>query len=180
MGGRDKGLIEIAGKPMIEYVMAGLGPQVKTMIINANRNLSAYLDYGLPVIADEFSGFNGPLAGMASCMRVVDTKFMVSVPCDSPFLPYDLVARLYKGLKDGEADVSVAHDGKRMQPVFSLLKTELLDSLTEFLNRDEHKIDKWFDRHKTVTTDFSDQPETFMNINTPEDIGDVESKLVKL
>ncbi len=179
MGGQDKGLVELSGKPMIEYVIETIKPQVNSIIINANRNLSQYKEYGYPVISDDLTGYHGPLAGIVSCMQVIDTLLMLSVPCDSPFVPNDLVERLYKQLEKEQADISVAHDGNRMQPVFSLIKTECLDSLLDFLNRDERKIDRWYAQHKVAITDFSDKPETFININKPEDINQIESENVK-
>lgn len=177
MGGRDKGLIRIAGKPMIEYILNAIQDQVNTVIINANRNQDSYRQYGYPVIGDEFQGFNGPLAGMASALRVIDTELMVTAPCDSPYLPADLISRLYRQLQQSGADISVAHDGERIQPVFSLMKRSLLDSLLDYLNKGERKIDRWFGQHRLVMTDFSDKPETFINLNTPEDVENIEASM---
>lgn len=179
MGGKDKGLIKIADKPLIEYVIDALHPQVNSLIISANRNLDCYLDYGIPVIADSISGYHGPLAGMASCMRVIETEFMLTVPCDSPNLPDDFVARMYNRLIEEQAEISVAHDGELMQPVFSIMQTNLLDSLLDYLNSDDRKIGKWFRKHKLATVDFSDKLETFININTFEDIDEAETVLNK-
>ena len=177
MGGQDKGLIEIAGKPMIEYVIDAIRPQVGALLINANRSHDRYRRYGFPVIADDNEGFNGPLAGMASCMRVAATGYIATLPCDSPNIPADLVARLYRQLRAEDADISVAHSGERIQPVFSLLRCTLLDSLLAYLNSGERKIDRWYARHKTSTVDFSDRPDTFINVNTPEDVKQVETAL---
>lgn len=176
MGGQDKGLIELSGKAMIEYVIAALQPQVDKIIINANRNQDIYAKYGMPVIADNYAGFNGPLAGMASCMKAMDTEYMITTPCDSPFVPDDLVTRMYAALQDNQADISVADSGDRIQPVFSLLKCSLLDSLLVYLDSGERKIDRWFQQHVMTTVDFSDKPETFLNVNTPEDIKDIEAR----
>lgn len=176
MGGQDKGLIELSGKAMIEYVIAALQPQVDKIIINANRNQDIYAKYGMPVIADNYAGFNGPLAGMASCMKAIDTEYMITTPCDSPFVPDDLVTRMYAALQDNQADISVADSGDRIQPVFSLLKCSLLDSLLVYLDSGERKIDRWFQQHVMTTVDFSDKPETFLNVNTPEDIKDIEAR----
>lgn len=178
MGGQDKGLIELGGRPMIEYVLDNLKPQVSGIIINANRNHDIYRGYGYPVIADERSGYHGPLAGMASCMQVIETALMLTVPCDSPYLPTDLVARLYMKLLEDAADISVAHTGERMQPVFSLLKRSLYDSLRAYLDQGERKIDKWYAKHALTTVDFSDKPETFININSPEDIINIKPGLI--
>lgn len=179
MHGQDKGLVELAGSPMVQYVLTSLSTQVGHIIINANRNQDIYGHFGCPVIADEFEGFCGPLAGIASSMRVVDTPLMVTAPCDSPFVPGDMVERLYMQLVHEEADISVAHNGERIQPVFSLLKTSLLDSILSYLKQGERKIDKWFKQHKLALTDFSDKSDTFLNINTPEDLELIEEKLKK-
>ena len=179
MGGQDKGLIELAGSPMVQYVLDAIIPQVGHVIINANRNQGIYAHYGCPVIADEFEGFCGPLAGMASSLRAIDTPLMVTVPCDSPFVPKDLVQRLYLQLLQDDAEISVAHNGERMQPVFTLMKTILLDSILVFLGKNERKIDKWFEQHKLAITDFSDEPDTFININSQDDLSAVESRLKK-
>ncbi len=177
MGGEDKGLIEMNRVPMVKYVLDAITPQVGRVIINANRNYERYAAYGWPVIKDEFEGYHGPLAGMASSMRRVKTPYMVTAPCDSPFVPVDMVYRLYSELMDKKADISVAHDGKRIQPVFVLLRTSLLDSLLDFLNNGERKIDKWFERHTLAVTDFSDKPDTFININDRDELAGIESRL---
>lgn len=177
MGGQDKGLIELNNSPMIQYVLDAIVPQVSKVIINANRNREIYAHYGHEVINDEFEGFCGPLAGMASSMRRVTTPFMLTAPCDSPFVPEDIAKRLYIQLAKKDADISVAHDGERIQPVFVLLKTSLLDSMLDFLNRGERKIDKWFEQHKLAVTDFSDKPDTFININSKDELNMIESKL---
>ena len=116
MGGRDKGLLTVAGKPLVEYAIEALRPQVSSLIINTNRNLDSYRHYGLPMVVDSISGYHGPLIGMASCMCVVDGDLMVTVPCDSPNLPSDLVQRMYNGLIGEQAEISVAHDGEYIQP----------------------------------------------------------------
>jgi len=177
MGGQDKGLITVAGRPMIEYILDAVSPQVEALVINANRSLDDYAHYGYPVIADEFEGFNGPLAGMASCMRIAATDCIATVPCDSPWIPADLVERLYRPLLDERADICVAHNGERMQPVFSIIRCKLLDSLLAYLDSGERKIDRWYAQHNRVTADFSDRPDTFINVNTPEDIDKIEATL---
>jgi len=179
MDGQDKGMIKLNDKPLIEHVLTAISPQVGYMVINANRNLDHYAGYGCPVITDEFAGFQGPLAGMASGLRTVDTPFMVTVPCDSPFIPNDLVKRLYLSLLQEDAEISVAKDDQRLHPVFSLMKTTVLDSLLDFLKGGERKIDRWFDHHKLAIADFSDEPDTFVNINTPEELANIENKLKK-
>lgn len=170
MGGGDKGLTELAGKPLIEYALARLAPQVDALIINANRNAARYADYGHPVVTDERQGFQGPLAGMASGLKASDTEFMVCAPCDSPLLPEDLVERLFRQLREQDAELSVAHNGERLQPVFTLMRAALADSLLAFLDGGGRKIDQWFQRHQLAVADFSDQPAAFSNVNSPEEL----------
>jgi molybdenum cofactor guanylyltransferase len=179
MGGQDKGLITLNGRPLIEYVLAALTPQVGQVLINANRNHATYAQYGHPVIKDDFDGYCGPLAGMASCLRAATTPVMVTAPCDSPFVPGDLVPRLYQKLQQDNAEISVAHNGERLQPVFTMMRNTVLDSLLDFLRKGERKIDKWFELHKVSVVDFSGQPDTFLNINTRDDLVQVEARLMK-
>jgi molybdenum cofactor guanylyltransferase len=170
MGGNDKGLIELNQVPLIEYALTTLQGQVDTIFINANRNIERYAGMGYPVIEDRHGGFNGPLAGMASALSVMQTRYLVTVPCDSPALPHDLVDRLLTARAQADAELAVAHDGTRMQPVFALLKRSLLPSLERFLEADGRKIDRWYARHRLALADFSDQPDAFTNVNTPEDL----------
>ena len=170
MGGGDKGLTELAGKPLIEYALARLAPQVDAIIINANRNVARYADYGHPVVTDQRQGFQGPLAGMASGLKAAETEFMVCAPCDSPLLPEDLVGRLFRQLREQDAELSVAHNGERLQPVFTLMRAALADSLLAFLDGGGRKIDQWFQRHQLAVADFSDQPAAFSNVNSPEEL----------
>jgi len=177
MGGGDKGLLPLAGKPLIEHVLDVLKPQVACMLISANRNPAQYERYGLPVIADERIGFQGPLAGIAAAMRAARTPLLLAVPCDSPFLPGDLARRLGAALDTGSADISVASVSGRLQPVFALLRTRLLDSLLEYLERGERKVERWFSEQQAATADFSDVPDAFLNINTPEDLREMETRM---
>jgi molybdopterin-guanine dinucleotide biosynthesis protein A len=179
MGGSDKGLLELAGKPMISYVLDRLRPQVDTTLINANRNIARYEEFGAAVISDTMTGFLGPLAGMSVAMRVARTPYIVTVPCDSPFVPQDYVQRMFDGLAEQNAVVAVATDGDRWQPVFSLIETRLYDDLISYLEFGERKIDLWFKEYAVATVDFSDQTEAFLNINTPADKADVEQILLK-
>lgn len=175
MQGQDKGLVLLNSTPMIEYVIESLKPQVGRLLINANRNLEKYSTYGFDVISDELNGYHGPLAGMASALNKVTTPYMLTTPCDSPFIANDLAAKLINALETDGADISVAHNGERMQPVFCLMKKELLPSINNFLNKGERKIDTWFSQHKLAIADFSDNPKTFDNLNTIEDIQLIEA-----
>lgn len=177
MGGQDKGMIQLAHKPMVEHVIDALRLQVTTILVSANRNLDAYSRYGYPVIQDMVGEYFGPLAGMASGMLHANTPFIVTAPCDSPLVPGNLVERLYAAMVAQQAEISVAHDGKRIQPVFALLRCSLLDSVIAYLNAGNRRIDRWYTQHKTALVDFSEHPESFMNINTEEERATLENRL---
>jgi len=176
MGGQDKGLIDLARKAMIEHAIAVLRPQVEALIISANRNADIYNRFGYPVIPDVVGGYFGPLAGMASAMQYTKTPYIITAPCDSPFIPFNLVERLYTAMDGARANISVAHDGERMQPVFALLQSSLRASIMDFLAAGDRKIGLWYAGQKTVLADFSDKPEAFLNVNTPEDKVALEKK----
>lgn len=169
MDGRDKGLIELAGRPLAAYALAQLAPQVHSVLINANRNGAEYEALGARVVADSVEGFLGPLAGVLAGLEAAATPLVASVPCDSPFLPGDLVQRLHAGLADASADIAVARDGERRQPVFMLLRSALAPDLRRWLEAGGRKIDAWYAEHAVTDVDFSDVPDTFININTPEE-----------
>ena len=169
MGGKDKGLVDLNGAPLIEYTLSAVSPQVGRLVINANRNIEEYQRYGFPVVSDTMADYQGPLAGFASAMAAAETEYIVTIPCDSPLLPDDLVQRLVQALNREDAELAVAHDGHRLQPVFALIQVSLLPSLLQFLQRGDRKIDLWYAQHKMAKADFSDIPETFLNINTPAD-----------
>ena len=169
MGGVDKGLLDLGGKPMIAHIVERLRPQVRTIIINANRNQNEYKRWSDTVIKDSIGEFDGPLAGVASGLEVADTNLILTVPCDSPLIAENLASRMHSQLVLDNADIAVASDGDRLQPVFMLLQRSLLSSIVEFLQAGERKIDKWFAQHGVTEVDFSDRPETFLNVNTPEE-----------
>jgi molybdopterin-guanine dinucleotide biosynthesis protein A len=169
MGGRDKGLVTFAGRPVVEWVIEALAPQVGGLVINANRNLETYAAYGHPVVSDEIEGFQGPLAGFASAMAAVATPWIATLPCDGPFPAPDLVERLSARLVEEDAAIAVATDGNRMQPVYALIPVALASSLKAFLASGERKIDRWYANHRIALTDLSDRPKGFANINSAAD-----------
>ena len=169
MGGQDKGQLILNDRPLIEYVLEAIEPQVKTILINANRHQTEYARYGYQVVPDLLQGYQGPLAGVASGMRTATTPYIVTLPCDGPFLAPDLVPRLATALQSMHADIAVAHDGERLQPVYALLPIKLQSSLEAFLAAGERKIDRWYAQHNIAFADFSDVAKTFRNINTPQD-----------
>ena len=169
MGGQDKGLLDFDGRLMIEILIEALHNQPLDIVINANRNQSTYQSYGYPVISDDLKDFQGPLAGFASAMAVVKTNYILTLPCDSPVLADNFVERFIETHNREQASVCVAHDGERLQPVYALIDTALLDDLQRFLQSGERKIDRWYALHAYATVDFSDAATMFENINTPED-----------
>ena len=168
MGGVDKGLQPLRGKPMIEHVLARLAPQVAEIIINANQNIPEYKKYGHRVAPDEIAGFAGPLAGLHAGLKFAAQPLVVTVPCDSPFLPSDLVPRLRQSL--GEKDLAVAKTGDQPHPVFALMKRQVRESLEAFLASGGRKIDAWYAALKVVEVNFDDEADAFRNINTLEEL----------
>ena len=177
MAGRDKGLIELAGRPMAHWVVQRLVPQTASVLISANRSIERYADFGFEVIRDVDDGFLGPLAGISAGLTQAATPWLVTVPCDSPLLADNLVVRLSAAVPEKGVGIAVAHDGNRLQPVFSLIHRDLAPDLVDFLHSGGRKIDLWLDRHDWARVDFSDHPEMFLNINTPEELAELEQRL---
>ncbi|MGE0875917.1 MAG: molybdenum cofactor guanylyltransferase MobA [Burkholderiales bacterium] len=172
MGSVDKGLALLHGKPMVEHVLERFAPQVDALIINANRSTDAYAKYGYRVVGDAVGGYAGPLAGLHAGLSAAETEFVVTVPCDSPFLPLDLVARLRDARDAADADIAVAKTGAQAHPVFALVRRAVLDHLTRFLAGGGRKIDAWYATLSVVEVSFDDQADAFRNINTPEELRD--------
>lgn len=170
MGGADKGLIKFLGRPMIEHVAERLKPQVGEILINANRELQHYANLGYPVIEDEIGGFAGPLAGLHKAMQVAAYPYVLTVPCDSPLLPHNLVERLMNGLIERDADLAVAKTGMQAHPVFCLCRKALLPNLEAFLKEGGRKIDTWYSTLEVAEVQFSDNVKAFANVNTPEEL----------
>jgi molybdopterin-guanine dinucleotide biosynthesis protein A len=168
MGGVDKGLEPLRGKPMIEWVLARLAPQVAEIVVNANQNLERYAAYGHRVVRDELGGFAGPLAGLHAGLKWAKHPLVVSVPCDSPFLPGDLVSRLQANIPG--FDLAVAKTGEQPHPVFALMKREVRESLEAFLAQGGRKIDAWYAALKVAEVSFDDEADAFRNINTREEL----------
>ncbi|HSD96360.1 MAG TPA: molybdenum cofactor guanylyltransferase MobA [Sulfuricaulis sp.] len=177
MGGIDKGLILLNGKPMVEHVIAALRAEIDSLLINANRNLEQYAAFGYPVVPDIMDGYLGPLAGMASGMRASVSRYIVTAPCDSPLVANNLVRRLYEALTREGADISVAHDGERAHPVFALMRRDLLPDLIDYLNTGERKIDRWYANHRLAVAYFRDEPGSFLNVNSPQERAELENRL---
>jgi molybdopterin-guanine dinucleotide biosynthesis protein A len=170
MGGVDKGLQLLDGRPMVAWSIARLAPQVETVIVNANQNLDAYRAFGHPVVSDAVGGFAGPLAGLHAGLQATHTPLAVTVPCDSPYLPTDLVARLHAALEAKRAELAVAKTGTQPHPVFCLVRRSVRPHLEAFLQGGGRKIDAWYASLAVVEVSFDDQPEAFSNINTREEL----------
>ena len=169
MGGVDKGLQNYRGMPLALHALLRLQPQVGAAMINANRNLGAYEAMGVPVWPDPLADYPGPLAGFLVGLERCETTYLVTVPCDSPMFPTDLVARLAAGLEAADAEIAMpvteGPDGAQVQPVFCLLRANLLESLTRYTQAGGRKIDRWTAQHRTVEVLFDDA-EAFVNANT--------------
>ncbi|MEA3192895.1 MAG: molybdenum cofactor guanylyltransferase [Betaproteobacteria bacterium] len=168
MGGVDKGLQPLRGKPMVAWAIARLKPQVDEIVINANQNLEIYRAFGYRVAPDEIGGFAGPLAGLHAGLKAATYPLVVTVPCDSPFLPNDLVSRLGGSLGDNQ--LAVAKTGAQPHPVFALMKRDVRESLETFLSSGGRKIDAWYAALKVVEVPFDDEADAFRNINTLEEL----------
>jgi molybdenum cofactor guanylyltransferase len=170
MGGVDKGWVELAGAPMIAHVLRRLAPQVTDILINANQNLGRYRALGHPVFADAVGGFAGPLAGLHAGMTHATHEMVVTVPCDSPFLPPDLVDRLHAGLVANRAQLAVAKTFDQPHPVFALVRRDVLPGLAAFLEGGGRKIDAWYAALEVVEVGFDDEADAFRNINTTDEL----------
>jgi molybdenum cofactor guanylyltransferase len=187
MGGVDKGLQNFNGMPLALQALMRLSPQVADVMVNANRNLSAYESFGAAVWPDASSDFAGPLSGFLVGLERCETPYLVTVPCDCPRFPLDLVERLSNALQEAQADIAMVSaletqdDGSqslRTQPVFCLLRADLLESLVKFTHGGGKKIDAWTSQHKTVEVPFdkpTDDPRAFFNVNTLQELQALEN-----
>ena len=172
--GVDKGLQPFRGRPMVQHAIERLAPQVATLLVNTNRNADCHARFGWPVIGDAIEGFAGPLAGLHAGMRHARTRYVLTVPCDSPFLPADLVERLAAGLAGAHgARLAVARTREHAHPVFALVDRSLLADLETFLASGQRKIDAWYAPLDVVEVEFDDDA-AFRNINTPQELREQE------
>ncbi len=175
MGTVDKGLRELRGKAMAAWVIERFAPQVDEVLINANQNLDVYAQFGYRVIPDEIGGFAGPLAGLQRGLSEASHPLVATSPCDTPFLPADLVARLHAALEADAAQLAVARTGDQPHPVFCVCRRDVLPHLTAFLQQGGRKIDAWYATLKVVEVAFDDQPDAFSNINTQAELDAFET-----
>jgi len=175
MGGEDKGLIQLHGNYLINHVITALRPQVDTLFINANRNQDRYRELtDLPIISDIIAEYPGPLAGIATGLQHATTEYVFFTPCDSPLIPKDLVARLYQAMQQQPAAISTVMIDGYLQPVFALVQRRLLPELLEFLDSGQRKVEMWYRHYPLVSVDFSDQSANFVNLNSPEELAQLD------
>jgi molybdopterin-guanine dinucleotide biosynthesis protein A len=170
MGGIDKGLQELRGRPMAAWVVERLAPQVDELLINANQNGERYAAFGHRVVADRIAGFAGPLAGLHAALSTASHPLVATAPCDSPFLPPDLVARLSAALAKAGAELAVARTFAQAHPVFCLCRRTVLPHLNAFLESGGRKIDLWYSTLQVVEVAFDDEADAFENINTRDEL----------
>lgn len=174
LGGLDKGLMLYNNQPFIAAIIARIQPQVADVYINANRNQARYAQYNYPVFSDISSDYQGPLAGFVSAMQQVKTPYIITVPCDAPHLPHDLVFRLRNAMHKQQTEIAIVHDGERSQFLHALLPITLQSDLLHFLQQGKRSVGLWYRQHSIALADFSDQPQAFMNINTAQQYQQLE------
>ena len=178
MGGADKGLLTLGNRPLASWGLTRLQNQVGEALISANRNHADYEKLGVRVIRDSVGGYAGPLAGLFAGLQEASSDWLLSAPCDSPLLADDYAERMQEAANSGQWDAVVAHDGRRLQPVFLLVSRRLQQSLGDFLARGERKIDLWLEEVSHQSVDFSDHPDMFLNVNTPEELEEMEVRVM--
>ncbi len=182
MGGAEKGLILLSQQPLIAHVIARLSPQVDEIIINANREIQQYETLGYRVLQDETSQagiepFAGPLAGIQLGLKYAKHDLVLFVPCDSPLLPLNLAFILKESLIEANADIAIARSNHNAHPVFCLCKKSVLPSMTHYFEQGGRKVSAWQKTQKHIEVEFSDAKDAFENINSPQDLANLELKL---
>ncbi|MEJ2644736.1 MAG: molybdenum cofactor guanylyltransferase MobA [Gammaproteobacteria bacterium] len=178
MGGRDKGLIPVAGRAAIEYAIDAVSDRVRTLLISANRNQARYRRYKAAVVGDTRSGYQGPLAGILSALDAAGSDYLLTLPCDAPLLHPDFVDIMATALPRGDCGACLAWDGQRLQPMFALLHRSLAHSLREFLDVGGRRVMDWFESLHPTAVDLSAHRQWFFNMNTPADRAWLEGQLV--
>ena len=175
--GRDKGLIKLNNKPLVQHLIDRIQPQVSNIIISANRNIESYESFSFEVLTDDLTDYAGPLAGILKALQHCQTEWLLVVPADSPFIPHDLALRLSENIKDNK--IAIPDDGKYLQPTFALIHKSLTPSLKKFLQQGERKTRVWMQQQDHSIVDFSDQVHAFININTEDELQHAEQHFSK-
>lgn len=176
MGGRDKGLLELAGEPLVVHAIRQLRSQVAEVLISANRNLARYRRFGCRVVRDgETERYRGPLAGILAAMRASTTAYLLTAPCDSPLLPPDYARRMRAALERERASLAVVCREGFWQPVFALLPVALRDDLAAYLAAGGSGAGRWLAGHRPAPVEFPEWPAVIGNVNTPEDLARLEA-----
>jgi molybdopterin-guanine dinucleotide biosynthesis protein A len=170
MAGEDKGWVELNDEPFIEHTLKRLQQQADRIIISANRSLDRYQQLGIKVVTDQHADFPGPLAGIYAALTQMETDWLLTVPCDTPLFPSDLLQQFVDALTDSPNHIAVASDGAFLQPVFCLIHRSLADSLKNFLDNNGHKTGLWIRQQQPLEVVFNDNDAQFININTPEEL----------
>ncbi len=166
----DKGWVELNQKPLIEHVIDAISRQNSNILISANQSIKRYQALGFPVVSDQLSDFQGPLAGFAAAMEAVETPYILTLPCDAPNIADNYQARMWESLQTNQTDLAVAYDGKRLQSLHALVPIHLRADLIRYLSGQSRKLDTWYSQYAMGLVDFSDQAEQFINLNTPDDL----------
>lgn len=175
MQGADKGLLLLDGKPLIAWVLECITPQADEILISANRNVEAYAAFGHAILQDRTPGFDGPLAGLLRGLEAASHDLVLCVPCDTPFLPDDLVLRLYAALQEQQAQIAVAATADHIHRTICLCRRDLLSNLAEFMRLGGRKVGAWQESLRSRTVPYADA-ERFRNFNAPQDLLDAAGK----
>lgn len=174
MNNQDKGLIHFKGRPLVSYAIDAMTAVTDRLIINANRNIDLYKQFGFPVVADQTGSFDGPLAGVLTAMIHAETGILLVMPCDSPLFEAKHLQKLLSARAEFDADIAVAFDGERLHPVFLAVKTALKHGLQDYLDSGQRKLEHWLQQQKMVKADFSGEPQLFINLNTMAELEALE------
>jgi molybdenum cofactor guanylyltransferase len=176
MNNQDKGLVPYKGRPMVSYAIAALAAVTDQLVINANRTMEQYQEFGWPVVVDQTDSFDGPLAGVLTAMIYAESGLLLVMPCDSPLIKAEHLQKLLSVRAEHDADVAVAFDGERLHPVFLAIKTSLKNSLKNYLASGQRKMDSWLEQQQMVMADFSNEPDLFININSMAELSILERR----
>jgi len=177
MEGANKGLMRLNQKPLIAYALDRITPQSHSQIISANQNLEEYQQFQRQVVSDHESDFQGPLSGLLSCKNKILTDLVLSIPCDTPFIPDNLLAKMLNTYNEGAYDICVVHDGQQMQNLFLLFPASLLEQLQDFFQQGNRRVSDWIKQNVYQCVDFSNQQECFININTLDSLNHIQDAL---